>query len=144
MRDDEIKKYVKSKYYEIELNVNGIKFSCVNTTLGIGKDAKVNDRKILEHIAENTTSLKFNYLDEENKIILPKACFTTASLQQVASSVLGIQVKKVMDIAQKLFENGYISYHRTDSQNLSSEKYQYVRKYASDNGYAVRDETINI
>lgn len=142
MRDDEIKKFEKTKYYEIELNVNGVKFSCVNTTLGLNKDAKITDRKLLENIAENTTHLKFNYLDETFKQISPKACFTTASLQQVGSSVLGIQVKKVMDIAQKLFENGYISYHRTDSQNLSSEKYQYVSKFISDTGIATRKEQL--
>lgn len=139
MRDDEIKNFVKTKYYEIELNVNGIKFSCVNTTLGLNKDTKITDRKFLENIAENTSELKFNYLDEEIKQIKPKACFTTASLQQVGSSVLGIQVKKVMDIAQKLFENGFISYHRTDSQNLSSEKYQYVSKFVTNNGISIRD-----
>ncbi|MDR8383134.1 type IA DNA topoisomerase, partial [Acinetobacter baumannii] len=89
LRDDEIKNFVKTKYYEIELNVNGVKFSCVNTTLGLKKDEKILDRTILEDIAENITQLKFNYLDEEIKQIKPRACFTTASLQQVASSVLG-------------------------------------------------------
>ncbi|RIX33928.1 type I DNA topoisomerase [Acinetobacter baumannii] len=139
LRDDEIKNFVKTKYYEIELNVNGVKFSCVNTTLGLKKDEKILDRTILEDIAENITQLKFNYLDEEIKQIKPRACFTTASLQQVASSVLGIQVKKVMDIAQKLFESGYISYHRTDSQNLSTEKYQYVSNYVKNQNIPVRD-----
>ena len=142
MRDDEIKNFVKTNYYEIELNVNGIKFSCVNTTLGLKKDTKIVDRKFLEQIAENITHLKFNYLDEVIKQISPKACFTTASLQQVGSSVLGIQVKKVMDIAQKLFENGFISYHRTDSQNLSSEKYQYVSNYVDNKKIPIRDSQL--
>lgn len=139
MRDDEIKKFEKTKYYEIKLNINGLVFSCVNTTLGFKKEEKISDKKILEQVQENVTFLNFNYLDEELKQIKPKACFTTASLQQVGSSILGIQVKKVMDIAQKLFEKGYISYHRTDSQNLSNEKYKYVSDFIKNSGVKIRE-----
>lgn len=142
LRDDEIKNFVKSEYYELELNVNGLKFGCVNTTLGLKKDEKITNKKLLNQVAENSSHLKFNYLDEEIKQIKPKACFTTASLQQVGAAILGIPVKKIMDIAQKLFENGLISYHRTDSQNLSTEKYDYVSKYVSSQNLAIRDSQL--
>lgn len=142
IRDDEINSFNKTTYYEIELNVNGTKFNCVNTTLGLKKDEKILDKSILNQIAENTTQLNFEYLNEEIKQIKPKPCFTTATLQQVGSSTLGIPVKKVMDIAQKLFENGLISYHRTDSQNLSVDKYSYVSKYISDKNIEIRENQL--
>ncbi|MBS1748478.1 MAG: type I DNA topoisomerase [Bacteroidetes bacterium] len=49
----------------------------------------------------------------------PAAPFTTSTLQQEASRKLGYSVSRTMLLAQKLYENGYISYMRTDSVNLS-------------------------
>lgn len=51
----------------------------------------------------------------------PAAPFTTSTLQQEASRKLGYPVGMTMDIAQKLYEAGKISYMRTDSLNLSDE-----------------------
>ncbi|MGN6492355.1 MAG: type I DNA topoisomerase [Agriterribacter sp.] len=49
----------------------------------------------------------------------PAAPFTTSTLQQEASRKMGYSVSRTMLLAQKLYENGYISYMRTDSVNLS-------------------------
>jgi DNA topoisomerase-1 len=49
----------------------------------------------------------------------PAPPFTTSTLQQEASRKLGYDVSRTMQIAQKLYENGFISYMRTDSVNLS-------------------------
>ncbi|MFN0276192.1 MAG: type I DNA topoisomerase [Chitinophagales bacterium] len=51
----------------------------------------------------------------------PSAPFTTSTLQQEASSKLGFSVSRTMVIAQKLYEEGHITYMRTDSMNLSEE-----------------------
>ena len=49
----------------------------------------------------------------------PSAPFTTSTLQQEASRKIGYSVSKTMQLAQKLYENGHITYMRTDSVNLS-------------------------
>ncbi len=49
----------------------------------------------------------------------PAPPFTTSALQQEASRKLGFSVSQTMRIAQKLYENGLITYMRTDSTNLS-------------------------
>jgi len=51
----------------------------------------------------------------------PSAPFTTSTLQQEASSKLGFSPRNTMQLAQRLYEAGLITYMRTDSVNLSSQ-----------------------
>ena len=81
----------------------------------------------------------------------PAAPFTTSTLQQEASRKLGYSVARTMQVAQRLYESGYISYMRTDSVNLSEtaldaaqkeiisaygDKYHQLRKYKTKNASA--------
>lgn len=61
----------------------------------------------------------------------PPPPFTTSSLQQAASARLNLNPKKTMDVAQALFEQGHISYMRTDSPNLSEEAIAAIRQFAT-------------
>ncbi len=58
----------------------------------------------------------------------PSAPFTTSTLQQEASRKLGYSVSKTMLLAQKLYENGHITYMRTDSVNLSDTALESARE----------------
>ncbi|MDQ2810489.1 MAG: type I DNA topoisomerase [Actinomycetota bacterium] len=61
----------------------------------------------------------------------PYAPFRTTTLQQEASRKLGFSAKHTMSVAQRLYENGYITYMRTDSVTLSQTAVTAARKQAA-------------
>ena len=62
----------------------------------------------------------------------PYAPFRTTTLQQEASRKLGFSAKHTMSIAQRLYENGHITYMRTDSVTLSQTAIAAARKQAAE------------
>ena len=81
----------------------------------------------------------------------PAPPFTTSTLQQEASRKLGFSVSRTMSVAQKLYEEGFITYMRTDSTNLSESalqamgdeivkqygpRYHHLRRYKTKNDSA--------
>lgn len=75
----------------------------------------------VKNILENAISANFSVksIDEKPGLKSPGAPFTTSTLQQEAARRLGYSVRTTMQLAQRLYENGLITYMRTDSVNLS-------------------------
>lgn len=66
---------------------------------------------------------------ENSSVRSPSGPFTTSTLQQFASNNFGYSPKRTMQIAQSLYEQGLITYHRTDSLNLSEKFISECRTY---------------
>lgn len=92
-----------------------------------GKNIEANCSKAFDSIdaaklfLDSISGSKFSVKNIEVKPTFrnPTAPFTTSTLQQEASRKLGYSVSRTMQLAQKLYENGHITYMRTDSVNLS-------------------------
>ena len=78
-------------------------------------------------------SISFNHVFYKSPITkcthAPPQPFTTSRLQQVASNILNSNVKNTMTICQKLYEQGYITYMRTDSKTYSKDFIDKVKPY---------------
>ncbi|MDR1141394.1 MAG: type I DNA topoisomerase, partial [Planctomycetaceae bacterium] len=68
-----------------------------------------------------TQPAKVRSIEEKPYTEKPYAPFTTSTLQQEANRKFGFTARTTMSLAQGLYENGYITYMRTDSTNLSDE-----------------------
>ena len=71
---------------------------------------------------------KVESVEEKPHVSRPYPPFTTSALQQEANRKLGFTARRTMSVAQSLYENGYITYMRTDSTNLSQEAINAARR----------------
>lgn len=94
------------------------------------------DKILASHVAKTSRVVVRGYV-ERVESRSPSGAFTTSSLQQAGGNVFGWSPKKTMDVAQKLFEAGLITYHRTDSPNLSDEAIHAIRGLAQSKNYAL-------
>ena len=97
------------------------------------------DQKAAEAFLAQAQTVDFSVLNIEKKpgVRTPSAPFTTSTLQQEASNRLGYGVTTTMRVAQRLYEEGYITYMRTDSVHLSQEaidgaKNQIITEYGKE------------
>lgn len=87
------------------------------------KKTIISNEKTANAITEDLRGAEYKVTDIEKKGVLrnPPAPFTTSTLQQSAINTFGFSAKFTMMIAQKLYEEGLITYMRTDSVNMSLE-----------------------
>lgn len=138
-REREIEKFVPVEYWEI--------FCDLKKHLG-GKlpEAPVFRAKLVK---KNGERIEIHQQDEAEPIVselkqagyevseverkearrFPAPPFTTSTLQQQAANRLGWSSRRTMQVAQKLYEEGLITYHRTDSTNIAQEAINQVRSF---------------
>lgn len=138
-REKEIEKFIPVEFWEIQVLLEKL----VNSSESYrAKLVRKNDDKIslgnkedtdniLQELKQSTFSV-FSVETKEQKRN-PAPPFSTSTLQQAAAGRLGWTSKRTMNIAQDLYENGYITYHRTDSTNLSTESIKAARNYIQNN-----------
>lgn len=129
-REREIRSFVQREHFGVELAFTGGWTAqwVVKPHLPAGEKL-LTDPAIADRVAGVRTLRVVSY-DEGESREAPAAPFTTSTMLQVAAKRLRLKVKEVMDAAQALFDNGHITYHRTDSPNLSAEGVEALRTFA--------------
>ena len=143
-RDRKRQKYKKTEYYDLKVKLNkedsDSPFEATLNKVKEGKIVSSNDfdsdtgtLKNKEAIILNEKEAKVlvaqlkkgkwlvKSIDEKPRTSNPKPPFTTSTLQQEAARKLRFSAKNTMRVAQQLYENGFITYMRTDSTHLSNE-----------------------
>jgi DNA topoisomerase-1 len=88
-----------------------------------GRKVRVLDEAGAKRLAQGLEgrTARVEKVEEKEYGSSPKAPFTTSTLQQEAGRKLGMTAKRAMQAAQRLYENGFITYMRTDSVSLSTQ-----------------------
>ncbi|MEG1498141.1 MAG: type I DNA topoisomerase [Bacteroidales bacterium] len=112
-REEEIKKFKEESVYKVTASFGNFIAEL---------DKRFKEKKETEKFLLSCKDADFRVDNLEIKPSKksPSAPFTTSTLQQEAARKLGFSVTKTMYVAQQLYEQGYITYMRTDSVNLSS------------------------
>ncbi len=94
-----------------------------------GRAVRVLDAAAAGRLAEGLTgrTALVAKVEEKEYSSAPKPPFTTSTLQQEAGRKLGLTAKRAMQAAQRLYENGLITYMRTDSVKLSTQAVEAAR-----------------
>lgn len=124
---NEIKNHEINKFWEL----NGA-FKCNNNILLECQSIKINNEEKINEILYSLSiqTNKFDIKYEINAINdYPSSPYTTTTLQQDAYNMLRFTSKKTMELAQKLYESGYITYMRTDSVNISKDFKYKLKEY---------------
>ena len=137
-REREIQKFTPQEYWSIEALLKKNKNTRVDFKASLIKKNKktipklaISAKKEADKIIEDLKGVEYKVIDIEKKEVKrnPLPPFTTSTLQQEIYRKLRFSARKTMFIAQRLYEKGHITYHRTDSLNLSEQSLLAVKKF---------------
>lgn len=112
---------------------NGIFQKNIHASLNSSFENEEKTKTFLQNILTYKYKFVVSSIDKIKVSKKPPAPFITSTIQQEAGCRFKISSKKVMGILQKLYENGKITYHRTDSVTLSNDALQNIKEYILDN-----------
>ncbi len=117
----------------------GKDFDGLTGQLIVGKDLVVLNETLAKNVLNEIQSKNWIVTEVDEKPITrrPYPPFITSTLQQESNRKLGLSSRETMQVAQKLYEQGFITYMRTDSTNLSKEainaaRESILKKYGND------------
>lgn len=122
-RERERQAFKAEEYWSLKALFNKDKFD-ISSELSEhkGKKLEITSKDQMDKIiSEIQTSPEFS-VEDVTKTSRKRNAYPplkTSTLQQSSANLFGFAAKRTMSIAQKLFEKGFITYHRTDSLNLS-------------------------
>jgi len=137
-REREILAFKAEEYWEVVANLKQTADSRQQTAEFEAKLSKIDDKTVEIKTKEeadrivaelNKAEYKISNITAKEVRRYPYPPFTTSTLQQTASNLFGWSAKRTMQVAQNLYEQGLITYHRTDSTNLAVEAVDLARSY---------------
>lgn len=134
-KEQEIAKFESSAKFKVSATFETKGKDTLDATL----DHTFDTEKTAANYLEKLTDANFNVSDITTSpgVRRPAPPFTTASLQIEANSRLGFSTRTTMSAAQSLYQAGLITYHRTDSLNLSKQAIAETAKYV-ENKYGAK------
>lgn len=129
-RENEIRDFKSQQYFRIV----GTFATPTGNVLHADFSRRLNDEDAATATLQQMAAAHYRVAQVETKPTrrTPAPPFTTSTLQQEASRKLGYSVARTMQIAQQLYESGYITYMRTDSVNLSEVALNMAREVIGD------------
>lgn len=118
-RENEIKNFVPEEYYRV---IGNFSVPDSGAVIKAELNRRLPDETAARKLLGDCAGAEFSITNVSVRPVTksPAPPFTTSTLQQEASRKLGLTVAQTMMIAQRLYEDGHITYMRTDSVNLSS------------------------
>lgn len=115
-----------------------------NATWEVSKWLKQDEKYWLDQLSAEAVkgikTVKVTHVEDGVSEASPSAPFITSTLQRAAQVSLKLSPSKTMELAQKLYAAGVITYMRTDNPNFAPEAFAAFKKYAEDNNLPVVDK----
>ncbi|MFA7300782.1 MAG: type I DNA topoisomerase [Candidatus Shapirobacteria bacterium] len=143
-RETEIEKFVKENYWKVMADFGFVadlykidskqfltsqKIKLFDGEYSFSKSLFLSETQAKEFVNKLDKEFEVAFVESRENTKSPLPPFTTSKLQQMAARRFGWSGKQTMSLAQRLYEQGLITYHRTDSVNLSTKAVEEFRQY---------------